>query len=179
MKSLRKVGRQIVQLRVDLKTAIREINSQAAKKVARGDYGASQEMVELAKAVQKFTADAKEFNERWSAISKQRKGKPRAETTPVWEYYRLIARAIAGLGGDSQLRRNSTLDKKECIERPEAGDILEAPKGLPVWQRALSKARRPMIKEGFLKAGGAGKWKLTKSGRNLAGQSANREAQKV
>jgi hypothetical protein len=83
MKALRKVGRQIAQLRRDLKTAIKEINSQAARKVAQGNYGASQEMVSLAKAVQQFTIETKEFNERWNAISKQQKGKPRAEITPV------------------------------------------------------------------------------------------------
>lgn len=172
MKALRKVWRQIVQLRRDLKTAIREINGQAAKKVAQGNYGASQEMVELAKTVQQFTADADEFNERWSAISKQQeKGKPRAEVTPVWEYYRIIARGIASLGGDSQFDEIVQWMKKNALDNLKPGDILEAPKGLPVWQRAVSKARRPMIKEGFLEPG-ASKWKLTKSGRNLAGQSA-------
>jgi hypothetical protein len=50
MKALRKVGRQIAQLRRDLKTAIKEINGQAARKVAQGNYGASQEMVALAKS---------------------------------------------------------------------------------------------------------------------------------
>jgi hypothetical protein len=170
MKALRKVGRQIAQLRRDLKTAVKEVNAEAARKVARGNYGASQDMMELAKAVQQFTTDAKEFNTRWTAISRRRTGRSQIEITPVWEYYRLVARAIASAGGESRFEeiidwigRNATSDLKP-------GDMLDGPKGGPVWQRAVSKAKRPMIKEGFLEPG-AGKWKLTKSGRNIVSQS--------
>jgi hypothetical protein len=170
MKALRKVGRQFAQLRRDLKTAIKEINSDAAKKVAQGNYGASQEMVALAKAVQQFTTDAKDFNERWKAIAKQQKKGPRAETTPVWEYYRLVARAIVSLGGECNFEEIVDWMKKNAMSDLKPGDILEGPKGLPVWQRALSKTKRPMVKEGFLEQA-AGKWKVTKSGRNLVSQS--------
>lgn len=170
MKALRKVGRQIALLRRDLKTAIKEINSQAAQKVAQGNYGASQEMVVLAKAVQQFTSEAKEFNDRWNAIRKQRTGKKlRAEITPVWEYYRLVARAIVSLGGESGFEEIVDWISKNALNDLKPGDLLDGPKGQPVWQRAVSKAKGPMTKEGFLEAGGK-LWKLTKSGRNLAGQ---------
>lgn len=170
MKALRKVGRQIGQLRRDLKTAVKEINGQAARKVAQGNYGASEEMVALAKAVQQFTSEAKEFNDRWSAISKRQTGKLRAETTPVWEYYRLVARAITSLGGEGRFEEVVNWITKNAMSELKPGDVLDGPKGQPVWQRAVSKAKRPMIKEGFLEVG-ANKWKLTKSGKNLAGQS--------
>jgi hypothetical protein len=170
MSALRKVGRQIAQLRRELKTAIKEINGQAARKVAQGNYGASQEMVALAKAVQQFTSEAKEFNDRWNAISKQQTGKLRAEVTPVWEYYRLVARAIVSLGGESRFEEIVDWIRKNALSDLKPGDVLDGPKGQAVWQRAVSNAKRPMIKEGFLESG-AGKWKLTKSGRNLVGQS--------
>jgi hypothetical protein len=132
--------------------------------------GASQEMVALAKAVQQFTSEAKEFNDRWNAISKQKTGKVRAEITPVWEYYRLVARAIVTLGGESRFEEIVAWISKNALSDLKPGDVLDGPKGQPVWQRAVSKAKRPMIKEGFLEPG-AGKWKPTKSGRNLVGQS--------
>jgi hypothetical protein len=170
MKALRKVGRQIAQLRRDLKTAIKEINGQAARKVAQGNYGASQEMVALAKAVQQFTIETKEFNERWSVIGKQQTKKSRADITPVWEYYRLVARAIVSLGSESRFEEIVDWITKNAMSELKPGDVLDGPKGQPVWQRAVSKSKRPMIKEGFLESG-VSKWKLTKSGRNLAGQS--------
>jgi hypothetical protein len=170
MKALRKVGRQIAQIRRDLKTAIKEINGQAARKVAQGNYGASQEMVALAKVVQQFTSEAKEFNDRWNAISKKQTGKLRAEITPVWEYYRPVARASVSLGGECRFEEIVDWISKNAMSELKPGDVLDGPKGQPVWQRAVSKAKRPMTKEGFLEPG-AGKWKLTKSGRNLVGQS--------
>jgi hypothetical protein len=124
----------------------------------------------MAKAVQQFTIEAKEFNERWNAISKQQTKKSHAEITPVWEYYRLVARAITGLGGENRFEEIVDWISKNALSDLKPGDVLDGPKGQPVWQRAVSKAKRPMIKEGFLEAG-AGKWKLTKSGRDLAGQS--------
>jgi hypothetical protein len=166
MKALRKVGRQIAQIKRDLKTAIKEINAQAARKVAQGNYAASQEMVALAKAVQQFTSDTKEFNDRWNVISKQ-KGTVRAETTPVWEYYRLVARAIVNSGGECSSQEIVGWIEKNALSDLKPGDILDGPKGQPVWHRAVLKAKRPMTKEGFIEAI-TGKWKLTKSGKNLA-----------
>jgi hypothetical protein len=129
MKALRKVGRQIAQIRRDLKTAIKEINAQAARKIAQGNYAASQDMVALAKAVQQFTIEAKEFNDRWSAISKKQTGKSRAEVTPVWGYYQLVARAIASAGGESRFEEIIDWIKKNAVNDLKPGDILDGPKG--------------------------------------------------
>jgi len=169
MKALRKIGQQITQLRRELKAAIKEVNGQAARKLAQGNYDASQEMVALAKTVQQFAIETREFNERWNAIRKQQGGKSKAETTPVWEYYRLVARALSSQGGESSFEEIVDWITKNAINELKPGDVLVGKKGVPVWQNALSKARRPMIKEGFLERI-SGKWKLTKSGKNLAGQ---------
>ena len=170
MKALSKVGRQIAQVRRELRTAVKEINAQAARKVAKGNYSTSQEMVVLAKAVQQFANETKEFNERWNAIAKPTTGRLRAEITPVWEYYRLIARAVVSLGGETRFEEIIDWVTKNAMTKLKPGDVLDGPKGQPVWQRAVSKAKRPMTKEGFLEPS-AGKWKLTKSGRNLANQT--------
>ncbi len=170
MKALRVVGRHMAQLKRDLKAAIKEINGQAAKKIAQGNYAASQEMVALAKSVQKFTTEASELSERWNAISKQQKERPKVDTTPVWEYYRLVARAITALGGDGRFEDIVDWIGRNAVNELKPGDTLDGPKGQPLWQRAVSKTRRPMIKEGFLEAG-TGTWKLTKSGKGLASQS--------
>jgi len=168
MKAVRKIGRQIAQIKRDLKTALKEINAQAARKVAQGNYAASQEMVALAKAVQQFTSDTKAFNDRWNAISKQ-KGTLRAEATPVWEYYRLVARAIVNSGGECGLQEIISWIESNALSDLKPGDVLDGPKGQPMWHRAVLKAKRPMVKEGFIEAI-SGKWKLTKSGKNLAAQ---------
>src|ERR1700756_5130209 len=101
MKTLSKIGRQITQLRRDLKLAVKEVNSQAARKLGQGNYAASQEMVALAKAVQQFTIETKDLHERWKGIRTQRVRRSAVEITPVWEYYCLVARALASLGGES------------------------------------------------------------------------------
>jgi hypothetical protein len=49
------------KLRRDLKVVVKEVNSQAARKLAQGNYAASQEMVALAKAVQQFAIETKEL----------------------------------------------------------------------------------------------------------------------
>jgi len=170
MNALPKIGRQFAQLQRDLKTAIKEINAQAARKVAQGNYVASQELVALAKAVQEFAVETKELNNRWKTISKRKKENSRVDITPVWEFYRLVARAITSLGGESNFEDIIDWITKNAMGALKPGDISDGPKGQPIWQQGVFKAKRPMIKEGFLHAG-AVKWKLTKSGRNLAGQS--------
>jgi hypothetical protein len=170
VKALRKIGRQISQLRRELKTAVKEVNGQAARRLAQGNYEASQEMVALAKAVQQFSIETKEFSEHWNAICKQQTGKAKPETTPVWGYYRLIAQAISSVGGESSFEEVVDWIAKNAMGELKSGDVLTGRKGLPLWQNSVSRARRPMIREGFLEKI-ASKWKLTKAGKNLASQS--------
>jgi hypothetical protein len=74
------------------------------------------------------------------------------------------------LGGESRIEEIVDWITKNALGDLKPGDVVDGVKGQPVWQRSVSKAKRPMIKEGFLESG-AGKWKLTKAGRNLVGQS--------
>ena len=150
MKAVRKVGRQIAQLRRDLTAAIKELNNQAARKLAQGNYGASQEIVALAKAVQQFATETKEYNDRWKTIARHKAGPSQVETTPVWEYYRLVARGLVNLGGESRFEDIVNWIKKNAINDLKPGDLLDGSKGEPVWQRSVLKAKRPMVKEGFL-----------------------------
>lgn len=167
MKPLKSVSRAIVGLRRNLKLAVKELNAQAARKVAQGRYGASQEMVDIAKAVQEFATGVEELSERWNAIGKKRRGVPPPEATPLWAYYRLIAHALVGLGGEGT--RNDIIEWVEdnAVNQLKPGDLAEGAKGEAVWSRMLARAKGPMAREGFIEPGGGKTWRLTLSGKNL------------
>lgn len=73
MSALSRVGRQMSQLQRDLKKAINEINAQAARKVAQGNYLASQELMALAKTVHQFAIETKDLNKRCMRLVRGRR----------------------------------------------------------------------------------------------------------
>jgi hypothetical protein len=88
--------------------------------------------------------------------------------TPLWEFYRPILQALAALGGIAS--RNEIESKLEETIRGNLkdGDFALNAQSVPRWKIMVRRARKHMIKEGFITGEIPFKWKITGKGDQAA-----------
>jgi hypothetical protein len=152
-----------------LRTTLKAVNQQAGKLLQRGRYSEAEELVRVGRAIDDFQAKVDGLLSEWRAATARPKGEVRKEKTPLWRLYHPILRALLSLGGaaeTSQLERAlpNFLDA-EAASNPGS-------QGGPPWKTLVRRARRPMIKEGFLESVRGKRWQVSPSGRRAAEQAA-------
>jgi hypothetical protein len=168
MPGSREVERAIKQTAREVKAALKEINHQAGKLVARGEYATAEELVKVGRSITTFADEVETLRLRWSELQDNAPGKLSSERTPLWEYYRPILKALVQLGGEA------TLDDLERKVEPILTALLQPGEmGLMSgdklsWKRAVRRSRRHMIKEGFLEEHSGLRWKISDNGRRVA-----------
>ncbi len=168
MKQLKAVNRSLVTLKKQIRGAVKELNQQAAALVARGKYDASSSLMETARKVGAFVGEVEALRERWTTLRRGPSGRADGERTPLWEYYALVAKALVDLGGEANRSQVADWINRSALDQLKAGDVERSAQGRPIWQKNLSRARRAMIKEGYLEPDSKSKWKLTRLGRDIA-----------
>ena len=164
---VREVERALKQVVREVRAALKDINHQAGGLVARGDYGAAEELVKVGRSITTFANEVEALQLKWRELNGNPHGKP-SERTPLWEYYRPLLKALVALGGEATLRE---LEEKVA---PLLGGVLEPSEMTRMsgdklsWKRAVRRARRHMVKEGFLQEHTKLRWKITDSGRRAA-----------
>jgi hypothetical protein len=172
MPGSREVERALRQSVREIKAALKEINQQAGKLVARGDYGAAEELVQVGRTVTAFGAEVEALQSRWLDLQESATKELTTERTPLWEYYKPILVALVELGGDA------TLSQVEEKVEPILGGVLN-PGELSMsgdklsWKRAVRRARRHMVKEGFLEDHSGLRWRITEQGRSVAAETSS------
>lgn len=156
------------------------INKHAAKRVRRGDYAGAEAWVQVGTALGEFRKRTSGLREEWKALCRDAGGKKppglrrpskkrRGPTTPLWGFYQPILRAIVQAGGQAR-RPDIEPVVFEVIEaRLRPGDLEVAGGGRPRWQNNIRRARKQLIKEGWLSSDGSrGLWRVTEKGRIAA-----------
>ena len=168
----REVNRALIQVARALKAALKQVNQQAAKKLAKGDYATSEALVASGKAIGEFQREFLALQEHWRELAHRSVSEGRASaTTPLWQYYRPILRALTALGGSCtrrELERHLELSASNWLQ---PGDFEHMSRGTPRWKVMIRRARRPMTKEGFLEPESGKVWRITQRGRR-AGDAA-------
>lgn len=165
----KQVRQTIRSLSREIKLAIKEANQAAAKRLARGDYGGAQSLMDMAKAISEFNAEVKALARRWNGIrSHGQEGKERSSRTPEWELYRPILQALVSLGGDAT--RKDIEDKLEETvgSNFKAGDLATNSRGMPRWKVMVGRSRKHMIEQGFVSGENLLRWKITGKGEQAA-----------
>jgi hypothetical protein len=156
-----------VALSTQTKSALKQLNQQASRTLAKGNYAAAQAMVEQARSIQGFQVEVRNLQQSWRRIKKSPAGTNAPETTPRWEYYKPILGALASLGGQaSRTELEGKLDGR-IQEILKTGDFALNSQGIPRWKIEVRRARKAMIHQGFLEAV-KGKWIITKTGERAA-----------
>jgi hypothetical protein len=173
MPGSREVERALRQTLREIKAALKEINQQAGKLVMRGDYAVAEELVSVGRTVTTFGAEVEALQSRWLDLQESATKELTIERTPLWEYYKPILVALVELGGDA------TLSQVEEKVEPILGGVLN-PGELSMmsgdklsWKRAVRRARRHMVKEGFLEDHSGLRWRITDQGRSVATETSS------
>lgn len=173
-KQLRKVDRAISALKQELKTVRKELDQEAARLVARGQYAGSKDLIQVAQSLTSFTSEVDALRERWRELCQREKSRSKTEITPLWSFYKPVARALLNLGGEANKQQLIPQVAKILGAYLKPGDLESTAQGLPIWHRAVARARRPMIRDGYLQAGTGLAWRLTPLGKKLAQQEAEK-----
>src|SRR5712691_744888 len=147
MKHNKAITRSIIGLKKQLRLAVKELNQDAATLVTRGRYESSTALVEMAKRTAEFVAEVETLRKRWKEVRSGGAKSEGAEKTPLWEYYRLVARALVGLGGEA--RRSEIVEwvGQFGLDQLKPGDLARTARGKLIWERNIGRAKRAMLKE--------------------------------
>lgn len=153
---------------MSVKSAIKQINAQAGKFLAKGNYIAAEDLISVAKKVSEFEMELGSLRKRWQELKKglKPKSQTKEKPLPLWKYYTPTLRILQDIGGTAQ---------KETIERKmeeRVSDLfppteMEIKGNRPRWSFMMRRALGAMEKEGFMQLLKK-EWRITPSGRKAA-----------
>lgn len=164
----REVDRALKQAVREVKSALKEINQEAGKLVARGDYGGAEALVQVGRTVTTFTSELEALHLTWRELQDNTTGEELTEKTPLWEYYRPILQALVELGGESTLAQLEDRVEPSLAGLLKNGDLVLMSRGKPRWKVMVRRARRHMVKEGLLEDRSGLRWRISSQGRRIA-----------
>jgi len=164
------VEKAFVNVERKVKDSLRKINREAGRLLSNSDYVGMEAHVQVARAVQGFQSDLAVLWAKWRDLSRQGKQKNggKEETTPLWSYYQPLLRMLVELGGDATRHEIENAYEEHLQELAKNGDKEIMGNGSPRWKVMIRRARKPMIKEGFLDSSKKGRWSITGVGRQAA-----------
>lgn len=163
------VERALRGVKREIKSSLKHIHQHAAKLLSKGNYAGAQVLVDVARAVNGFEAEVETLFDKWRSVRGNAGGAGGSrEKTPLWGYYKLILQAL--MSADGPATTGELVAKLEPIVgktlRPSDFETLSD--GRPRWQVMVKRARRHMVKEGFVEADSGGEWRITSAGRRAA-----------
>ena len=170
----REVDRALRNVEREVRAALKALNQQAGKSLARGDYQSAEGMVAVGRSVSDFRKEVEELRRHWRAllVPKEQSQGHAPESTPLWEFYRPILRALDSLGGEATRQEIERRVEPELAGLLKAGDSKVMARGNPRWKVMIRRARQPMIREGFLETSKGSRWRITAAGRRAAREDA-------
>jgi hypothetical protein len=170
--SIRGVKRQV-------RSTLKAVNLQAGKLLSRGRYGDAEELVRIGRAIDAFEARVEDLRKEWRTLTTTARGrKEGGEQTPLWRFYHPVVKALLSVGGKATLPELEKVLPPFLEGQATPADLAPGARGIPRWRLMLKRARRPMVKEGFLEKAPGGKWYLSAEGKRLAQAEAPTEAAK-
>jgi hypothetical protein len=152
----------------EVRSALKEINQQAGRLVARGDYGAAEGLVEIGRTVTTFGSEVEALQSRWRELQEIATAEATPAKTPLWEYYKPILQALIELGGEATLSELEEKVEPILASVLNSGELTVMSGDKHRWKRIVRKARRHMVKEGFIEDHSGLKWRISNQGRRVA-----------
>ena len=173
MKTIRRAKEVRQALRasdVAVKEALKELNLTAGALMSKGDYSGAEALASKGLQIQKFRGQLQELTEQWKKIqsSGHRKGDSDGTSTPLWQYFQPILKALVEAGGEAQRSELELLVSQYLEPTMKPGDEDPLARGRIRWQVMVRRARKPMVAEGWLEPGAGKIWRVTEKGRRAA-----------
>lgn len=166
----REVDRALKAADQAVRAALKAVNLQANKLLVRGDYAGAERMVSAGRSVSDYQEEIEGLRRRWRSVrssSGQGEGES-SESTALWEYYKPILQALESLGGEATRREIEQRVESELTSFLKRGDRRTMARGNPQWKATVSRARKHLVREGFLEEATGVKWRITPAGRHAA-----------
>ena len=160
----------------EVKLSLKEVNQRAAKLMERGHYERAKSLMAQGQEIHTFLAEIQALQKRVADLrdggSDGKLGK--GERHALWEYYQPILKSLISLGGEATRAQIEAKLVELFGNWLQLGDEARMARGRPRWQVMIARAKKPMLKEGFVEAPNMMKWRITESGRKAAGRSLER-----
>ncbi len=171
----RAVSQAIRSVRRTLKQAIKEINQTAADLAKKGGYERAEAAMTKGRELLRFREEIAGVEQKWKQVCGS--GKPQNQASSevslaAWQYYAPIVRSLAALGGKASLTDLEAEFLREMEPNLRAGDRSCMASGRERWQVMIRRARKHMIKEGWLSAKSSKLWEITAAGRQVSEKQA-------
>lgn len=167
----REVAKAMRTLKAAVKVAWKGVNRAAGKVVAKGDYGAGEDLAARGRKVKEFLGSVDALDREWRALahgSATVGRKPSPARLPQWEYYQPILQALVELGGEARKSEFEPVVERLVGSRLQASDRELMSGTRERWRVMVHRARRHLRTEGWIMDGVGAVWRLTADGRRAA-----------
>ena len=167
----RAVSQAIRSLRRALKQTIKEINQTAADLAKKGNYERAEAAMAKGRELIRFREEIVGVEQKWKQVCGS--GKAPHQTSgdtslAAWQYYAPILRSLVALGGKASLTDLEAEFLREMEPHLRAGDHSRMAGVRERWQVMIRRARKHMVKEGWLPGRRSKLWEITAAGRQVA-----------
>ena len=165
----REVDSVLKQAGKAVKKCLEELHQHAAKAVAKGKYDVAEQLIAKGKEIQRFQTEVEDLIKHWRRLKGGAEGhEPLRESMPLWRYYKPILQALENLDGEAtRAAIEPEVDKLMKSEFSPA-DTQRMARGRERWQVMIRRARKDLIKQGWLEDGTWKIWRITPAGRRAA-----------
>lgn len=165
----RKVTQALAEVDNSLKTCLEALNQNAAKLMARGNYGGALGLASMGEDIQIFRAEADALRKKWDRIGgNDKENDEKHFVTPLESYYQPILRALIDFGGEARRSEIESRVGQLMKDRFEPGDYDPMSQGRSRWQLMIGRAHGFLVKEGWLERRAGRFWRITAAGREAA-----------
>jgi len=167
----REVAKAIRTLKASVKTAWKGVNRAAGKALAKGNYGAGEELAAGGRKVKEFLGSVDALDREWRGLSKGSGAvvdKSATASLPQWEYYQPILQALVELGGDARRAQLEPIVERRLADRLQPSDRGVMSGGRERWRVMVNRSRRHLRTERWIMDAAGATWRITAEGRRAA-----------
>jgi hypothetical protein len=145
----------------EVKNALKRMNQQAGKLLARGAYEEAQSLVEAGRSIAGFQSEVDELRRNWKSLRiAARSERGRRGATAVAAFRLPILRLMAGKGGAVPWKQVELELRADAVGLALQPGDLDTVRGRPLWVRAASRARSALVREGLIHYSGGSRMSM-------------------
>jgi len=166
----RAVSQALKSTRRALKQTIKELNQSAADLARKGAYERAEEAMSKGRELIHFREEIAGIERKWKQVCGAGNSNKASNDVALaaWQYYAPIARCLVALGGKASLSDLEAEFTRQMETRLRVGDRSQMAGGRERWQVLIRRARKHMIKEGWILSKNNKLWEISTSGRQVA-----------
>lgn len=172
----RSVSQALKSTRRAIKQTIKEINQTAANLAIKGAYERAEAMMTKGRELIVLREEIAGVELKWKELCGSGKARNKVSgdvSLAAWQYYAPIVRSLVVLGGKASLSDLEAEFRRHMEHHLSIGDRSGMAGDRERWQVMIRRARKHMLKEGWLSNRSNKVWEITAAGRHFAESKAD------